>query len=588
MRIHVVMTFVAVAVLCCAGCAGDTTTGGSSQSPKKFEKPEYLGETVGQRAFFTGADSILVQGVGLVTGLNGTGSRTHPPGLRSRVLKIMMRHRVPNAVAVLSDPNTAVVYISGYIAPGAREGDPFDLFLVAAPGTQTTSLEGGTLLAADLARTEPTRTGTISGTVLATGAGELFVSPFVLDDRRRTVSDRSRGTVRPIGPDDNPADAPPAPATGGAPTRVQDPKLAWILGGGRVKSTRQFYLNLLDPSERLAEQIVHHVNARFPRAAKGRTNPGIIDLQIPASAAHNKLHFLDVVGAIYLVRNPSTREFRMRELVKQLAAGQDVIAVTAALEAFGKPIIPLAEPLLANRNDATRFYAAALLARLGQVRTLAVLMRFALDDQSKFQELAVLALGELPDGGGAGAIYSALNAQSPAVRIAAYLTLRRIAPRMLDAAVVPGRMELATVRTTAEPFVYVARSLESRVVVFGDVKIRPPLFVDTPRLLASVQEDGDRVILINKRYGVKDHIETSLRLSEIIRTLAGPPAVSLEQKKPTGLDLSYGDVVGFLDRASKTRSLTSRIVYQTIDIITPDTRDDGPGQEGSDIIIPER
>lgn len=586
MKVHVLLALVAVAALCGSGCAGDTTGLGSPNSPKKFKKPEYLGETVGQRAFFTGADSVPVQGIGLVTGLNGTGSRTHPPGLRSRILKIMMQHRVPNAVTVLSDPNTAVVYISGYLPPGAREGDRFDLFLVAASGTQTTSLEGGTLLAADLARTEPTRTGTLRGTILATGSGELFVSPFVLEDRRRTMSDRGGNSVRPIGPGAPPAD--PPPLAGRAPIPTQDPKLAWILGGGRVKTTRRFYLNLLEPSERLAEQMVYHINARFPRAAKGRTNPGIIDLQVPASATHNKLHFLDVVGAIYLVRNPSTRELRMRELVKQLAAGQDVVAVTAALEAFGKPVIPLVEPLLTHRNDATRFYAAALLARLAQVRALAPLTRFALDDQSKFQELAVLALGELPDGGGAGGIYSALNAQSPAVRIAAYLTLRRIAPRMLNAAVVPGRMELATARTTAEPFIYVARSIEPRVVIFGDVQVRPPLFVDTPRLLASAQENSDRIILINKRYGVKDHIETSLRLTEIIRVLAGPPAVSIERKKPTGLDLSYSDVVGFLDRASKTRSLTSRIVYETIEIITPDTRDDGPGQEGSDIIIPEK
>ena len=125
-------------------------------------------------AFVSGGEPVLVQGIGLVVGLNGTGSTTHPPGLRNQVLKIISRHRVPNPDQVLSDPNTAVVYVSGYVPPGSLPGEPFDLVLMAAPGTQATSLEGGVLMKADLARTEAARTGTTMGSVLAAGEGEVL------------------------------------------------------------------------------------------------------------------------------------------------------------------------------------------------------------------------------------------------------------------------------------------------------------------------------------------------------------------------------------------------------------------------------
>lgn len=573
--VSVALAAAAVAAMLCGGCGPVVK---QSELPRKFEAPEYLSDTVGTAAFFTGADPVLVQGIGLVTGLRGTGSKTLPPGLKVRMMKILGQNNVPRAESLLADPSTAVVFISGFIMPGALENEPFDLAVAAAPGTETTSLEGGRLMPADLARLEPTRTGTVAGSRLAIGAGETFVSPFTAGDRPSSAS----GSVRPIGPTDK-----PAPAVDDTRPAV-DPRLAWIIGGGRVLATRRFMLNLLEPGERVADQIVTHINARFPDAAKGRAQPGIIDFHVPPEYAHQKRHFLDVVGATYLVNSPTRREERQRLLVAKLIEGPDRVPVSAALEAFGKSVLTLVEPLANHADPAVRYYAADLMARMNQPNIMPVLEAFVRDDASPFQERAVASLAELQGGVAAGIIRGALDARSPTVRIAAYLALRRIAPNMLAAKVLPGRMELAAIRSQAEPFVFVARSLEPRVIVFGDVRLKPPVFVDTDRLLVSAQPGDAAVTLINKRFGVAGKIEAPLAVAEVIRILAGPPMVDANHPRPQGLDLSYADVVAFLDRAKMQGALAAPLVYEPIQIVTPDTGD-GQGDTGTgDIIIPER
>jgi hypothetical protein len=519
-------------------------------------------------------------------GLNGTGSTTHPPGLRNQVLKIISRHRVPNPDQVLSDPNTAVVYVSGYVPPGSLPGEPFDLVLMAAPGTQATSLEGGVLMKAELARTEAVRTGTAMGSVLATGEGEVFVSPFVVESRPASVP-RNAGGLRPIAPT---PDEPPDAAPGEGKTVLQtEPTTAWILGGGRCRYARNFFLNLLEPSERTASQIIRHVNARFPGMAKGNVNPGIIDLKVPPAYALDKRRFLDVIGAIYLIESPDRRERRMRELVEKLKQGPDR-SVLAGLESFGRPTIRLLEPLLAHPVAAVQFGAARTLARLGEPSALAVLGRFIRDDRSPFQEEAVRAAAELPEGAGAGVVSTGLDTESPAVRIAAYTALRRIAPSRLDfVAQVPGRLELAAVRTRATPFVFVSRQIASRVVVFGDVKIDPPLLVTTPRLLASATRGSDRITLVSKRLGIGAKAVVDLDLAKVVKVMASPPVEVGIGRVRRGLNLAYSDVVGFLDQASRKGALAARIVYEPLQIAAPvmDPFAIGGDTEG-DIVIPDR
>ena len=587
-RSHPVLITIFLLAAACGACREPLE---SPQRPREIKVPEYLENTIGERAIISGGDAVLVQGLGLVTGLAGTGSTAHPPGIRNRMLKIITQHEVPNPETVLADPNTAVVFISGYIPPGSRPGEPFDLVLTAAPGTQTTSLEGGTLLWSELYRVEMTRTGSAPGKALALGEGELFVSPFVVEDAGRPASEgapQARGGLRLI--DSAPAPE-PAPETPGAeePTRRTAPTAAWILGGGRCRYTRNFFLNLLEPSERTAQQIIRHINARFPGAARGNIDPGIIDLTVPADYAHDKLRFLEVVNAIYLIDSPDQRERRIRELVAKLRAGRDPTGIMAAMEAFGKPTIPLVEPLLRDPDAGVRFCAAEVLCRLDQPIAIQTLEAFVRDDASPHQERAVLALGELSGASAAGVIHRGFSAKSPRVRIASYLTLRRVAPTLLDAMDIPGRLELGVVKAGDDPFIFVSRQIKPRIVIFGDAAIDPPLLVTTPRLLVSAIQGDDRVAMASKEFGWQNVIRPRLALVDIIVTMAGWPRIDMDRPKLNALDLSYSDVVGFLDQASRQWALKAPIVYEPVAFVGPETDLTAPLEDATgDIVIPEK
>src|ERR1043165_5038302 len=96
-----------------------------------------------------------VQGVGLVTGLAGTG---HCPAGYYRTLleQYLLKHigspggeihEGPQLKVkhLLEDPNNALVIVTGYIPSGARHGDRFDVEVTLPPESKASSLAGGYL-----------------------------------------------------------------------------------------------------------------------------------------------------------------------------------------------------------------------------------------------------------------------------------------------------------------------------------------------------------------------------------------------------------------------------------------------------------
>jgi len=510
------------------------------RTPRDVEVPEYLKDTVGEVARFTGRESVAVQGYGFVTGLDGTGTKVVPPGVRQQILDMMRRNKVEHAEEILADPDTAVVMVSGWLTPGIGKGELFDLDVQAIPRTDTTSLDGGFLLECDLTRVKLARGVESRSEPLALGRGSIFVSPFGSQGKSKTSG---------------------------------DPRVGRILAGGKALKTRHFRLALLTPSSRTADQIVRLVNARFPNAASGAEDPGRIDLAIPRGFRDDKTHFLDLVGATYMRETLDARDRRVALLLETLEAGNDMDRVALCLEAFGPTVAPQLYDLGEHPSDAVRFHVGRTLAHLQDARAVHVLERIATDDRSRFQEQAVEALGTLQSGIGLGVLGRTLNAANARVRVAAWRQMDRLAPRTFLAREFADKFTLSIVTTQGGPFVYVARTLKPQIAVFGNVAVRPPILAETRRVTATALENEDQLKLISRRRSRDLHIEATLDVKDLVEKLALPFGVSETQPKIQGLDLGYSDVVGLLHEMSRKGALTGPIVLQPLEYRIPSDRE---------------
>jgi len=502
------------------------------RTPRDVQVPDYLKDTVGEVARFAGREPVAVQGFGFVTGLDGTGTKVVPPGVRQQILDMMRRNKVERAEEILASPHTAVVTVSGYLTPGIGKGERFDLTVQAIPRTDTTSLEGGFLLECDLTRVRLARGVETRSEPLALGRGSIFVSPF---------------------------------ASGRNGKGTGDPRLGRVLAGGKALKPRHFRLALLTPSVRTADQVVRLVNARFPGAASGTEDPGRIDLGVPRAYREDKTRFLDLVGAIYMRETPGARDRRIRLLLDTLEAGEDMDRVALCLEAFGPTVAPHLYGLSTHASEAVRFYAGRTLARLQNARGVHILERIATNDGSQYQEQAVEALGQLRSGIGLGVLSRALDAASARVRVAAWRQMDRIAPRTFRVRRFAEKFTLSIVATRGDPFIYVARTLKPQIAVFGDVAVRPPILAETRRVTATALANQDTLKLISRRRSRDLHVEASLDVRDVIEKLASPFGVSNTQPKVQGLDLGYGDVVGLLHEMFRKGALTGPIVLQPLE-----------------------
>src|SRR5262249_38288115 len=92
------------------------------QSAEEPEQKDYEVKTIGEVTSVGNYAPLQVSGVGLVTGLDGTGGGA-PPGYFKNMLEEQLRKQgVENTKQVLADPRNALVLVSAMVPPGARKG----------------------------------------------------------------------------------------------------------------------------------------------------------------------------------------------------------------------------------------------------------------------------------------------------------------------------------------------------------------------------------------------------------------------------------------------------------------------------------
>jgi flagellar basal body P-ring protein FlgI len=124
----------------------------ASKADKDEESTEKKYETkvdtpmIGDYTTFSGLQPVVIEGVGLVVGLNGTGGDPAPSFYRTELMTEMKRRGVPNPNQVLQSPNTALVLVRAYLPPLMKKGEKIDLEVRLPESADATSLAGGWLM----------------------------------------------------------------------------------------------------------------------------------------------------------------------------------------------------------------------------------------------------------------------------------------------------------------------------------------------------------------------------------------------------------------------------------------------------------
>jgi hypothetical protein len=381
------------------------------------------------------------------------------------------------------------------------------------PGSEALSLQGGRLY-----KTELKPAGTLAGATRAAGTveGPVFINMI--------------GVSQP------------------------DVRTGYVLGGGRVGYEYQGAVTLRKGDFLVASRIRNRLNDRYGPGTSDALSPAVIGIRIPADYRQRKLRFLAMVGATYLDQTPDLAEARMNFYARQLAVSDRKEHSEAALEALGRQCVGKLASLLKSSDEEVRLRVARCVLNLGDDRGFGVLRDIALDVKSSRRLEALEAIvegGERND-----AIILAerlLGDPDSAIVLGAYEHLRQMGASSVDEAQVAAGFYVEQVALSVRKAVYVTRSGDPRVVLFGAPLVcRNSLFVESPdkMVVINAQPGQQAVSLLRQhptRQGMIGPVPTSFNLADVARTLGGDPVLRKDGGL-SGLGVSYSEVAVLMER----------------------------------------
>ena len=331
---------------------------------------------IGDYTQITGKNLIALQGVGLVTGLKGTGGNPPPSVHREALLREMRRRNVKNPNQILRSPSTALVIVKAYLPPLIRKGENFDVEVYLPGSSEATSLEGGWLMESYLAEQAMIQgRGLLKGHVLAKARGAILIPPISDSDRKKAVAGiLRRGRV----------------LSGGVST-TEDRNLA-------------LYLRNDFKSIRNAQRIANRIGGRFHHfdkygieepLAEAKTDKKVV-LKLKPRYKHNDSRYLQVVRYIAFRETDVAQRVRMQKLTEEIMIPGRAERASIQLEAIGKKSIPILKSALKSPLLEIRFHAAVALAYLDDGSGLKYLAEAAREEPA-FRGYALAAMSAIDE-----------------------------------------------------------------------------------------------------------------------------------------------------------------------------------------------
>ncbi len=485
--------------------------------------------TVASDTVVMGYKPIVVRGYGLVGGLKGTGSKTAPAEVRAYILKELGRaglgepntgHEGLSPEALLNSETTAIVIVEGIVPAGAPKGTKFDLRVYAAPGTATTSLEGGTLWHTEL-RPGALLVGSREARAMAKAKGPILINPF-------------------------------ADADGTASANVN--RLSGrILGGGAVEKDLPIRLVLATPSHSRSRLIVGAINSNYPREPhqRGETAEGMsgemIQVHVPPSWGERSEHFVNLLRHTSVNVGPidATATAIAKAVVNNPGAAN---AASLRWEALGKKSLAAVRPLYTYPEEQPRFSALQAGAYLEDATVVPHLLDIAKGGSAELRVPAIRLLQRMPINPAIDiGLRPLLNDSDVDVRLATYEVLRERHDPIIQSQMVGKKFRIDVIPCTY-PMVFVTQTGEPAIAIFGDdVALKCPMTLRTwgGSLMFKTDAGSDTVeVFYRPDAGLPAMIDkASTKVTELTRFLGH----SMDPAHPApGLGMTFSQTIGAL------------------------------------------
>lgn len=519
-----------VAVIGATGCNQITRRG---QSPDdglaqltdvQSETTKYVGAVTG----VWGMNHAAIEGVGLAGNLRGTGCNPAPGWqVDNLVQELKLREELHNPKTILADKDTSVVLAKGYLPPGIRKGENFDLEIRTLPKSETTSLFNGELSRTRLRTMAVMGRAVREGHVLGVGQGSILINS--LFESRQDQSNKVRG---------------------------------WVLGGGIALEDRPVGLTIRAEGHtyRQATSIARAINARFTTIDnQGRVGVAtaksdkLIELLVPENYRHNVMRFVQVVQNTAYDEAISERVDRMSLLEKELAQPETCSTAAARLESIGTESVPILTRALDNPELEIRFHAAHALAYIGENTGVEVLRETA-EIEPAFRWHALTALASLTDAPAGDALKNLMHVESAETRYGAFRSMKARSPgdHSIAGEWLAQDFFFHVIPSKTDPMLHVSRSKMPEIVLFGEGQSVSEDFLYVESGL-TIKGDGKGNVMIIRYVPGEDELRmvSSTVLAELIPTLSR-------------LGCTYSVLIRMLRDAKQNDMLKTRLVFDSI------------------------